>query len=207
MLADIDSGVPGIGLSAGDHICAFHFGPDERDLLIGLYLHAGLLAGDKCVAFIDDADPEALFDRLSESVDVAAALASHQLEVIDTHDSYLRNGGFSAAGTLSFLDTTVSAAVTDGLHPCARLLGEMSWVLRHPEASGELFSYESAVNEFSHRYPQVLLCLYDLEMFGPEMLVEALRTHPKLLLGGMLVPNPNYLTPGEYAALGDRPDD
>ncbi len=203
MLADIDSGVPGIGLSAGDHICAFHFGPDERDLLIGLYLHAGLQAGDKCVCFLDDADPDVLLDHLSESVDVAACLASQQLEVIDARSSYLRTGGFSAVGALAYLDTTVSQAVAGGRHPCARVLGEMSWVLRHPELANELFTYESAVNDFSPRYPQVLLCLYDLERFGADLLVEVLRTHPKLLLGGMLVANPNYLTPDEYAALDD----
>jgi hypothetical protein len=46
-----------------------------------------------------------------------------------------------------------------------------------------------------------VLCLYDLAHFGGSMLVDVLRTHPKLLLGGMIIENPHYLTPNEFRAL------
>ena len=32
------------------------------------------------------------------------------------------------------------------------------------------------------------------------MVVDLLRTHPKLLLGGLLLDNPNYMSPEEYRA-------
>lgn len=42
------------------------------------------------------------------------------------------------------------------------------------------------------------MCLYDLKKFGAEMLVEVLRTHPKVLLDGTVIDNPQYLHPADY---------
>ena len=43
----------------------------------------------------------------------------------------------------------------------------------------DLFLYESALNHAVEKMPAILMCLYDLQKFGAEMLVEVLRTHPK----------------------------
>ena len=43
--------------------------------------------------------------------------------------------------------------------------------------------------------------LYDLDVFGGGILVDLLKTHPKLLLGGMLLENPRHaLSPDEFVA-------
>jgi MEDS: MEthanogen/methylotroph, DcmR Sensory domain len=195
---EVDSGVPGIRFTPGDHVCAFHFGASERDQLVRMYLGAGMRAGDKCVGIVDGGDPAALRDSLwGEAIDGRTA---GQLDVVRTDDAYLADGGFAKDEMLAFLGETVAAALGDGSFPHVRLVGEMSWVLRHPALAGELFDYESDVNEISGRHPQVLMCLYDLERFGADMLIDILRTHPKLLLGGLLIDNPNYLTPAEYRA-------
>jgi hypothetical protein len=34
--------------------------------------------------------------------------------------------------------------------------------------------------------------------------MDVLKTHPKMLLGGSVVENPNYLTPDEFLAQQDR---
>jgi hypothetical protein len=46
-------------------------------------------------------------------------------------------------------------------------------------------------------YPQVIVCLYDIERFGPGIIVNLLKTHPRMLIGEMLIENPYYLTPDE----------
>jgi hypothetical protein len=48
----------------------------------------------------------------------------------------------------------------------------------------------------------VILCLYDLERFGAEVLMDALRTHPMVVVDGMVHDNPYYLAPGKL--LGGR---
>jgi hypothetical protein len=74
-------------------------------------------------------------------------------------------------------------------------------VLRAPPGADEFIDYESELNNYVPEYPQAVLCLYDLALFGGSMLVDLLRTHPKLLLGSLIVENPHYLTPDEFRAL------
>ena len=45
---------------------------------------------------------------------------------------------------------------------------------------------------------------YDLELFGTSMLVDVLKTHPKVLVGSMVLDNPEYLTPDQYLATRRR---
>ena len=130
--------------------------------------------------------------------DVDAYVASEQLDVRRATDAYLRTGKFSPADMLDFLDETISKATSGGKF--ARLAGETTWTIDEPPGSDLFFEYESMVNDFTPRYRQALLCLYDLELFGGGLLVDILRTHPKLLLGGMIIDNPNYLTPDEFLA-------
>jgi hypothetical protein len=64
------------------------------------------------------------------------------------------------------------------------------------------------MNHFLPLYPQVILCLYDLERFGGGIVVDLLKTHSLMLVGGMVVENPYCLSPDELLAIraGDAPD-
>jgi len=75
----------------------------------------------------------------------------------------------------------------------------MSWVLPGPPGWDDLFHYESAVNHAFEQMPAILMCLYDLQKFGAEMLVEVLRTHPTVLLDRTVIDNPHYVDPTEYS--------
>ena len=46
----------------------------------------------------------------------------------------------------------------------------------------------------------MILCLYDLDRFDGDVLVDILKTHPKVLVGGMVLDNPYYLEPAEFLA-------
>ena len=64
--------------------------------------------------------------------------------------------------------------------------------------------YESQLNEFAPRYPQVIMCLYDLDWFGGQILVDILKTHPKVLMGSTILENLHYLEPDEFLASRER---
>src|SRR3954466_496567 len=81
----------------------------------------------------------------------------------------------------------------------------MTWARREPAGADQLMDYESEVNRFAPLFPQVLLCLYDLAQFGGGIILDLVRTHPKVLLGGGLIDNPNFLTPDEYRATRSCP--
>jgi hypothetical protein len=80
----------------------------------------------------------------------------------------------------------------------------MTWALRQAPGVEELVGYESELNRFLPRYPQVILCLYDLERFSGDIIIDVLKTHPRVLLGGMVLDNPYYLEPDEFLAVRSR---
>jgi hypothetical protein len=100
---------------------------------------------------------------------------------------------------ITFFEDSVGRAMS-GNYRFARVFGEMSWALRDLPGFDELSLFESEFNRYVRRYPQWGLCLYDLERFGGGILVDVLKTHPKILLGGMVLDNPHYLTPDEFLA-------
>jgi hypothetical protein len=192
-------GIPGLGVGPGDHVCAFYFGVEERDQVLLPYLRAGLVAGDTCICVVDATEPDAVLEKIGGGIDVAGCVASRQLDVRPTSKAYLRNGRFSTEEMIQFFEDFVIAATKDG--GGARIAGEGAWAADEPPAAEELIEYESELNRLMTTYPQMILCLYDLARLGGGMVVDLLKTHPKILLGGLVLENPHYLTPDELRAL------
>jgi hypothetical protein len=107
---------------------------------------------------------------------------------------------FSTQEMLDYWDDAVSAALGDGGFPFARSAGETTWTLKELPGLFEFMTYEARLNGFLPRYPQVILCLYDLDHFGGEVLVDILKTHPKVLMGGTVLENLYYVPPDEFLA-------
>jgi hypothetical protein len=181
-------------------VCGLFFGTDERDEVLQAYLRAGLRAGDKCLCFIDGVEEA----QVRAGIGAAADGESTDLEVRRSSEVYLRSGAFCAEQMISLLDETMNAVTQDGGYRFVRAAGDMTWALAGPPGVDQLFDYESDINDFAPRYPQTLLCMYDLERFGGDILLDLLKTHPKLLLGGMVLDNPHYLPPDEYRASRGR---
>jgi len=192
-------GIPGVGVvSPGTHFCALYSGPAERDRLLFPFLEEGLRHGDKCLCLIDDVEPALVRDRVVGQPDPAYSRRSAQLDVERAADAYLRSGEFSVEDMMSFLSESVEAAIGDDFD-LLRAAGEMSWVLPGPPGWDDLLLYESALNQFVEQVPTILMCLYDLQKFGADMLVEVLHTHPKVLLDRTVIDNPHYVNPAEYS--------
>ena len=60
----------------------------------------------------------------------------------------------------------------------------MPSVLNHPDGRTEFFRFEAMLNQFSSPLPLVVLCLYDPGGMGAEVLMQALRTHPAVIVDG-----------------------
>jgi hypothetical protein len=192
-------GIPGVQLAPGDHLCAFYPSLAERDEILIPYLSEGLKAGDKCICVVDGTEPEMVLAAVGADVDLGPCLGRHQLDVERSQETYLRGGAFSTGVMLDFWDRTIGGALA-GEFSFARAVGEMTWALRQMPGVEELVGYEAKLNRFLPRYPQVILCLYELDRFSGEVLVDVLKTHPKVLLGGMVLDNPYYLEPDEFLA-------
>ncbi|MDQ1431037.1 MAG: hypothetical protein QOF40_1639 [Actinomycetota bacterium] len=124
---------------------------------------------------------------------------------------YLRSGSFSPAEIVSSWKAAISEAMYDGRFDIVRAVE--TWSLQDVVPPlRELLALESEMNRYLPLYPQVILCLYDLERFGGGVVVDLLKTHPRILMGGMVIENPYCLTPdelrgmegGEAATLADE---
>jgi hypothetical protein len=52
------------------------------------------------------------------------------------------------------------------------------------------------MNSSRRRY--VILCFYDLSKLGAGVVVDTLRSHPMVILGGVIQVNPFYVPPDEF---------
>jgi hypothetical protein len=193
----LDLGVTGIEAALGDHICGLYSNQLQRDQILLPFLEAGLAAGDKCICVVDGTDPKEVVAALDTRADAAKFVADKQLEVIRAPDMYLRSGGFSANEVIGSWKAAMSDVMYDGRFDVVR--GVETWSRRDvvPDMD-ELLMLEAEMNRFLPLFPQVVVCLYDIGRFGSGIIVDLLKTHPRMLIGGMLVENPYYMSPDEF---------
>lgn len=190
----------GLQLNVGDHICGFYRKPAERDDILIPFLVEGLRAGDKCTCVVDSCTPDEVLANMSGQIEVQPYVADRQLEVLDSHSTYLAGGGFLPDRMLEFWEAKARQSPMPEGNGYARNIGDMSWAHRNERVVGDLIGYESALNRIISNFPQVNLCLYDLTRCSGELIMDVLKTHPKALLGGMVIDNPYYLEPDEFLA-------
>jgi hypothetical protein len=198
MSQPVSSGLP---TAPGDHICALYSGPGELEATLAPYLVAGLVAGDKCVCVVEAEGRTALLDEVGRHVDIDACIASGQLELFTAAESYLRRGVFSGDEMIEFWTDSLDHSLHHDGFAFVRNSGDTSGVADLFDDFDEFAVYETNINRLAAEYPQAVLCLCDLALVGGGMMLDLLRTHPKLLLGGVVIENPYYLTPDEYLAL------
>jgi hypothetical protein len=194
--SSFDSGLSGLAARPGDHICGLYSGDAQRDDIMIPFLEASLSEGDKCICVVDGSDPTAVVAMLGYGPPDAV---DKQLEVIAASDMYLRSGAFKADEVIGAWKAAIADAMYDGRFDVVRAVE--TWSRRDvvPD-TGELLVLESEMNRYLPLYPQVVLCLYDIERFGAGIITNLLRTHPRMLVGNMLVENPYYLSPDELLA-------
>ena len=192
--------VLGVTWQPGHHICGFYRKPLERDNILVPFLADGLAAGDKCTCVVDSCTPGDVLDRLAERLAVGPYLSDRRLEVLDADGTYLAEGGFLPERMLKFWEAKARQGPSGDVGGFARNVGDMSWAHRDPRAVDDLIGYESELNRIMSDFPQVNLCLYDLTRCSGELIMDVLKTHPKVLLGGMIIDNPYYLEPDEFLA-------
>jgi hypothetical protein len=200
MTEPVTLGVLDLAVPRGTHICTFYRGPSGRDEIVLPFLAEGIRAQDKCLCILDSAMPSEVLAKLALRVDVGPPVETGQLEVVTPAEAYLRSGTFSTQAMLDYWGEAAEATETGGGFSLTRGTGEMPSVLDQPEGRAEFFRYEAKLNEVMPNYPQVILCLYDLERFGAVVLMDALRTHPMVIVDGMVHDNPYYIEPGYFLA-------
>ena len=73
----------------------------------------------------------------------------------------------------------------------------MEWALVDLPGIDEMIEFETRVNYVVPKYDDIVICSYDLSKFGARTVVYALRTHPVVIIGGLMQENPFYVEPGQ----------
>lgn len=201
MADSVALGLNGLSIPPGTHICALFRGIPERDEIMLPFLREGLRAGDKCTCILDEGLDEV---RAVLGKELEPSARPRQLDIQPSKAAYLRRGAFSTQDMLDFWDESVGAALGEQGFPFARSTGETTWTLTELPDLYDFLTYEAELNRFLPRYPQVILCLYDLDRFGGEILIDILKTHPKVLMGSTILDNLYYLEPDEFLASRGR---
>jgi hypothetical protein len=79
-----------------------------------------------------------------------------------------------------------------------RLVANMEWALEEKAGVEDIVEYESRLNYILPNYDDAVICTYDLSRFSAAIAMDILRTHPVVILGGVLQENPLYVPPDEF---------
>jgi hypothetical protein len=190
------TGIDDVSLQPGSHVCAFYRGAMDRDRLLTAYFGTGLTAGDKCICIVDSPDTASRLELLRHST-AGPSLPDGQFDVHLPESTYLAGGRFTSSEMLTFWTESLIKAEIEGYSFC-RLAGEMTWALRDMPGVEHLAGYESELNRVTSGSAAIVLCLYDLDLFSGEVVVNIVKTHPQVLIQGILVENPYYVGPDEF---------
>ena len=180
------------------HICAFFHSSDEEYPLLLPFIKEGLDRGEKAFHVVDpNLRDEHLRHLESAGIETGAVEQSGQLELRNWHEAYLRDGHFDQNRMLALLQSVLDDARQQGF-PLTRLVAHMEWALEDRPGVNDIVEYETRLNYFLHRYSDPVVCVYDLAQFGAAAVIDIMRTHPMVIIGGVLQENPFFVPPADF---------
>lgn len=191
----------GSELTCSCHACAFFHSDEEEQAVLGPFVRDGLAANDRFVQIIDDRRRQDRVSRLkAEGVDVDEATGSGQLDMRPWEKAYLSGGrGFNQDSMLSLIQEVLKEGRASGFG-MTRLWANMEWALEDQPGVHQIVEYETRLNHILPKYDDVVVCTYDLNRFSAATVMDILRTHPQVIVGGVLQQNPFFVPPDQFLA-------
>jgi hypothetical protein len=180
------------------HICAFFNGIDEEYRVLRSFIKAGFDQGDKAFHLVDPELREDHLKRLAEAgINVQQRMDTGQLEVRPWQDAPLRGGRFDQDAWLMSFERVLQSGPAAG-YAQTRFLAQMEWALVDLPGVGDLIEFETRINYVVPKYDDIVICAYDLSKFSASVVMDALRTHPVVIVGGLLQENPFFVPPDQF---------
>jgi len=180
------------------HVCAFFNGMDEEHRVLRSFIKDGFERGERTFHLVDPQLRDEHLRRLAEAgIDVQAAMHTGQLEVRPWREGPLRGDRFDQDTWLVSFEEVLQAGPAAG-YAQTRFLAQMEWALVDLPGIEDLIEFETRVNYVVPKYDDIVICAYDLSKFGSSVVVDALRTHPVVILGGLLQENPFFVPPDQF---------
>ena len=185
-------------LSASRHVCAFFHSHEEEYRVLLPFIQQGFERGEKAFHIVDPARRDAHLQQLAAAgIDTAAAQQRGQFELYNWTEAHLRGGYFDQDRMFALIEEVVTRARQQRF-PRTRFVTHMEWVLEARVGGATLLEYEAKANYRRLHDHDLVICAYDLAKFGGGIVVDIMRTHPMLLIGGILHENPFFVPPEEF---------
>jgi hypothetical protein len=188
------------GSPLGDthHVCAFFGSEDEEHRVLLPFVRDGIDRGDKAVHVIAAERHAAHLDRLAAAgVDTAAAAARGQLELRDAADTYLTHGHFDQDRMVAVFEG-LAGGDAERVFTRSRIVCWMEWAAEARASIDDVIEFESRVNDVWRRHDDVVICVYRLAQLGGDVVIDVMRTHPVVIVGGTLYRNPFFVPPERF---------
>ncbi len=181
------------------HVCAFFANDDEEYRVLLPFIREGLSRGDKTVNVVNPEARDEHLQRLAQAgIDSSAPLKSGQLQIRINTEVYLREGRFDQDRMLAAFEEMASSARTAEGFPMSRIVCRMDWASGNQSRIDDVIEFESRVNEVWRRYDDAVICTYHLGQLSGDAVIDIMRTHPMVILGGHLQQNPFFTRPEEF---------
>jgi MEDS: MEthanogen/methylotroph, DcmR Sensory domain len=188
----------GSQLSETRHVCAFFDNDEEEYRVLLPFIKDGLKSGDKAVHVLNPEQRQDHLQRLTAAgIDPAAAQQSGQLELRVNTEVYLPDGRFDQDRMLQVFEQLASGNAKGGF-PLSRICCRMDWAVEDRSHIDDVIEFESRVNDVWRSHDDAVICTYHLGQLGGDAVIDILRTHPLVIIGGILQQNPFFVPPDEF---------
>ena len=185
----------GVALQRSCHACAFFHNIEEEYEILLPFVKEGLEWNDRSFHVIAADRRGEWVERLRQAeIDVD----DHgRVDVRTWDDVHLRTGAFDQQDMLSLIQEVLAASRDLG-YGMTRFWANMEWALEERPGVEDLVEYESRLNNVLPNSGDVVVCTYDLNRFDASVIMDVLRIHPMVILGGYIQENPFYLDPAQF---------
>ena len=180
------------------HVCAFFNTDDDEYRVLLPFIKDGFDCGDKAVHVVNPGQQPDHLRRLAEvGIDACTAASKGQLELRTNTETYLRDGRFDQGRMLQAFEQLASGNANGGF-PRSRIVCRMDWAVEGGTFIDDVVEFESRVNDLWRDHDDAVICTYHLSKFGGDAVIDIMRTHPLIIIGGILQQNPFFVPPKDF---------
>lgn len=189
-----DLGFAEVNVPPGSHACQIFTDTDERNESLLKFLLKGLECKERSACFSDDEFYTYFTDHFPEDASSREeCIGTGKIVLNNAEMYYFKNNRFDPDLMLKMLAEFHDKSIDEGFSG-ARIIGEM-----HPRilsvAGGErLLEYETRVNSLLVEHPVTAVCQYNANEFSGGFIMDVLKSHPMMIVRGMVVHNPYFET-------------
>lgn len=177
-----------LAIQPGEHVIAIVNSGSDVDLLAP-YFESALERGDPCVTVASPPIVDEVVESLHKSDVNRESVLFHNPGELGWKD-----GRFDADQFLKRAGEKLGELMEQGAER-VRHSGIMRWLNDVDASEEECIYLEARINQVIEGSCMCGFCVYDSRYIGGHLLVQLLRTHPKVLMDGEVVVNPFYVPP------------